>query len=203
MSSRLISCSTIDGNALLHTVTTAIHTLWRRSFTQRTLPPRRISRPRSCLASDSGNIFGISAKIGNIRNRHFTCHLRDASPTIMAVIAIRRLRRQRRPLRSDSEQQSFSRAQQLRADLNEVELTILRHMAYLGVLEVKRREMEMELMQTVCPALTLPPEIVSRIFVECLPGHRPSLSQTDATSKWGTYLTCCRCGHLLPGLRSR
>ncbi|KAJ7809824.1 hypothetical protein B0H14DRAFT_2865150 [Mycena olivaceomarginata] len=62
-----------------------------------------------------------------------------------------------------------SSPEQLRANLDQK--------AYLDELEETRRRLESELAQIVYPALTLPPEIVSRIFVECLPGHgrvRPS-----------------------------
>ncbi|KAJ7359389.1 hypothetical protein DFH08DRAFT_769322 [Mycena albidolilacea] len=70
-----------------------------------------------------------------------------------------------------------SSPEQLRANLDQVKTTILRQKAYLDELEETRRRLESELAQIVYPALTLPPEIVSRIFVECLPGHgrvRPS-----------------------------
>ncbi|KAF8145981.1 hypothetical protein K438DRAFT_1448547, partial [Mycena galopus ATCC 62051] len=67
--------------------------------------------------------------------------------------------------------------EQLRADLDQVRMTITRQKAYLDELEETRRRLESELAQIVYPVLSLPPEIVSRIFVECLPGHgrvRPS-----------------------------
>ncbi|KAJ7663134.1 hypothetical protein DFH06DRAFT_344885 [Mycena polygramma] len=65
----------------------------------------------------------------------------------------------------------------MRADLDEVASEIARHRAYLKALEGKQRELETELAQIVYPVLTLPPEIVTQIFVACLPSHgrvRPS-----------------------------
>ncbi|KAJ7633665.1 hypothetical protein DFH06DRAFT_1139997 [Mycena polygramma] len=57
----------------------------------------------------------------------------------------------------------------LRTELAEVNFAIFRHKAFLDGLEKKRRDLEAGLSQVVYPVLTLPPEILSAIFVECLP----------------------------------
>ncbi|KAJ6542936.1 hypothetical protein B0H19DRAFT_957879, partial [Mycena capillaripes] len=65
----------------------------------------------------------------------------------------------------------------IRLRIDEIRSTILRYETYLQALEEKQRELETALSTIVYPVLTLPPEIVSRIFVECLPSHgrvRPS-----------------------------
>ncbi|KAJ7619842.1 hypothetical protein DFH06DRAFT_1341925 [Mycena polygramma] len=63
----------------------------------------------------------------------------------------------------------------LRAGLEDVEQAILRHQqghqAVLDTLKQKRRELQTKLGEIRYPVLTLPPEIVSRIFVACLPDH--------------------------------
>ncbi|KAJ7193873.1 hypothetical protein GGX14DRAFT_701065 [Mycena pura] len=68
---------------------------------------------------------------------------------------------------------------QLRASLEEVQTAIRRQPepAILSELHRKRQELERRLGLIVYPVLTLPNEIVSRIFVDCLPDHgrvRPS-----------------------------
>ncbi|KAJ7663130.1 hypothetical protein DFH06DRAFT_1087941, partial [Mycena polygramma] len=66
---------------------------------------------------------------------------------------------------------------QLRSKLDEVTAEIVRHRAYMNVLEDKRRELEMQLARIVYPVLSIPPEILSQIFLACLPSHgrvRPS-----------------------------
>ncbi|KAJ7652517.1 hypothetical protein DFH06DRAFT_1206287 [Mycena polygramma] len=66
---------------------------------------------------------------------------------------------------------------QLRSKLDEVTAEIVRHRAYMNVLEDKRRELEMQLARIVYPVLSIPPEILSQIFFACLPSHgrvRPS-----------------------------
>ncbi|KAJ6527670.1 hypothetical protein B0H19DRAFT_887753, partial [Mycena capillaripes] len=70
-----------------------------------------------------------------------------------------------------------SSPEQLRANLDQVRTTIIRQKSYLDELEETQRRLKSELAEIGYPVLTLPPEIVSRIFVECLPGHgrvRPS-----------------------------
>ncbi|KAJ7220748.1 hypothetical protein GGX14DRAFT_339248, partial [Mycena pura] len=66
---------------------------------------------------------------------------------------------------------------QLRASLEEVQTAILRQQALLSKLHRRQQELKRRLGLIVYPVLTLPNEIVSRIFVDCLPGHgrvRPS-----------------------------
>ncbi|KAJ7663151.1 hypothetical protein DFH06DRAFT_1471177 [Mycena polygramma] len=66
---------------------------------------------------------------------------------------------------------------QLRSNLDEVTAEIVRHKAYMNALQDKRRELEMQLARIVYPVLSIPPEIVSKFFVACLPSHgrvRPS-----------------------------
>ncbi|KAJ7121599.1 hypothetical protein C8R44DRAFT_920076 [Mycena epipterygia] len=66
---------------------------------------------------------------------------------------------------------------QLRENCDEIKSAILRHKACIAALEERQRETEEELTLVLYPVLTLPNEIVSRIFVECLPNHgrvRPS-----------------------------
>ncbi|KAJ7429668.1 hypothetical protein B0H11DRAFT_2265158 [Mycena galericulata] len=77
----------------------------------------------------------------------------------------------------DSDGSDSSSPDQLRANLDQVRTRIIQQKACLDELEETRRRLESKLAQIVYPVLTLPPEIVSRIFVECLPGHgrvRPS-----------------------------
>ncbi|KAJ7121606.1 hypothetical protein C8R44DRAFT_876994 [Mycena epipterygia] len=68
--------------------------------------------------------------------------------------------------------------QELRANVEEIKSAILRHKACIDALEERQRETEKDLTAALAyPVLTLPNEIVSRIFVECLPSHgrvRPS-----------------------------
>ncbi|KAJ7205013.1 hypothetical protein GGX14DRAFT_306305, partial [Mycena pura] len=66
---------------------------------------------------------------------------------------------------------------QLRASLEEVETAIRRQQALLSELHRRQQELERRLALVVYPVLTLPNEIVSHIFVDCLPSHgrvRPS-----------------------------
>ncbi|KAJ7111378.1 hypothetical protein C8R44DRAFT_583899, partial [Mycena epipterygia] len=54
---------------------------------------------------------------------------------------------------------------------------ILRLRSSVEVLEAEQQELESDLAVVVYPVLTLPNEITSRIFVQCLPTHgrvRPS-----------------------------
>jgi hypothetical protein len=103
-------------------------------------------------------------------------------PTVMTSICERCSHRDYRSSFSFSQQgvsggSDSSSPEQLRANLDQVRTTIIRQKAYLDELEETRRRLESELAQIVYPVLTIPPEIVSRIFVECLPGHgrvRPS-----------------------------
>ncbi|KAJ7200849.1 hypothetical protein GGX14DRAFT_371966, partial [Mycena pura] len=64
---------------------------------------------------------------------------------------------------------------QLRASLEEVQTAILRaglrQQALLSELHRKQQELEQRLALVVYPVLTLPDEIISRIFVDCLPSH--------------------------------
>ncbi|KAJ6471744.1 hypothetical protein C8R47DRAFT_742515 [Mycena vitilis] len=65
----------------------------------------------------------------------------------------------------------------LRASLDAVNQAILQHTIYLSELEAQRRTLEFKLAQIVYPVRLLPPEIIARIFVDCLPDHgrvRPS-----------------------------
>ncbi|KAJ7620740.1 hypothetical protein DFH06DRAFT_1305973 [Mycena polygramma] len=85
----------------------------------------------------------------------------------------------------DSHAISSSAPPQLRAQLDKLNSTILRHKkrlaqlrfavlqqhAYLEALETQQRELRMALAHIVYPVLTLPPEIISRIFAACLPDH--------------------------------
>ncbi|KAJ6487102.1 hypothetical protein C8R47DRAFT_1320722 [Mycena vitilis] len=66
---------------------------------------------------------------------------------------------------------SSSSTPQLRADLQSVNSEILRHQTYISELKAKRGTLELELAEKVYPVLSLPPEITSRIFVQCLPAH--------------------------------
>ncbi|KAJ7435659.1 hypothetical protein B0H11DRAFT_1886824 [Mycena galericulata] len=76
--------------------------------------------------------------------------------------------------------------------LEGVRSTILEYQTSLAALEEKRHKLEMELAEVVYPVLTLPSEITSRIFVECLPAHgrvRPAphtapLSLTQTCRQW-------------------
>ncbi|KAJ6457146.1 hypothetical protein C8R47DRAFT_919272, partial [Mycena vitilis] len=66
---------------------------------------------------------------------------------------------------------------QLRADLETVNVEILRQQAILSELDARRQSLERDLAQIIYPVFELPPEIISRIFVQCLPTHgriRPS-----------------------------
>ncbi|KAJ6457115.1 hypothetical protein C8R47DRAFT_995901, partial [Mycena vitilis] len=66
---------------------------------------------------------------------------------------------------------------QLRADLEAVNVEILRHQTILSELDARRQTLKRDLDQIIYPVLALPPEIISRIFVLCLPIHgrvRPS-----------------------------
>ncbi|KAJ7142882.1 hypothetical protein C8R44DRAFT_761344 [Mycena epipterygia] len=81
---------------------------------------------------------------------------------------------------------------ELRVNLDEIKLAILRQKSSLAVLETQQRELEMKLSLVVYPVLTLPPEIISRVFVETLPSHgrvRPSahtppLTLAQLCSQW-------------------
>ncbi|KAJ7615617.1 hypothetical protein DFH06DRAFT_1108031 [Mycena polygramma] len=66
---------------------------------------------------------------------------------------------------------SSSSPSELRADLQSVNLEILRHQTYISELKAKRGTLEIKLAEIVYPVLSLPPEITARIFVECLPVH--------------------------------
>ncbi|KAJ6487126.1 hypothetical protein C8R47DRAFT_1127792 [Mycena vitilis] len=68
------------------------------------------------------------------------------------------------PLRSSS-------TPQLRANLQSVNLEILRHQTYISELTAKRDTLELKLAETMYPILSLPPELTARIFVQCLPAH--------------------------------
>ncbi|KAJ6516588.1 hypothetical protein C8R47DRAFT_960799 [Mycena vitilis] len=66
---------------------------------------------------------------------------------------------------------------QLRADSESVNLDILRHETYVSELRAKRATLELKLSQIHYPVLSIPTEIIARIFVESLPVHgrvRPS-----------------------------
>ncbi|KAJ7194410.1 hypothetical protein GGX14DRAFT_576354 [Mycena pura] len=71
-------------------------------------------------------------------------------------------------------------ATQLRASLEEISGAILQQEALLSELRSKQQEFERRLGLVVYPVLTLPNEIISRIFVYCLPSHgrvRPTLQE--------------------------
>ncbi|KAJ7605136.1 hypothetical protein DFH06DRAFT_1068016 [Mycena polygramma] len=55
--------------------------------------------------------------------------------------------------------------------LKELRLAVLRQQAYLETLEEQRNDLMMQLVHVVYPVLTLPSDIVSRIFVACLPDY--------------------------------
>ncbi|KAJ7656792.1 hypothetical protein DFH06DRAFT_1328337 [Mycena polygramma] len=66
---------------------------------------------------------------------------------------------------------------QLRAAFEAVNREILRQPTHLSELEAQRHILELKLGQIVYPVLSLPPEIITQIFIECLPPHgrvRPS-----------------------------
>ncbi|KAJ7656752.1 hypothetical protein DFH06DRAFT_1045407 [Mycena polygramma] len=72
---------------------------------------------------------------------------------------------------------SSSAPLQLRAALEAVNQAILGQRMYLSELEAQRRTLQLKLAQIVYPVHLLPPEIIARIFVDCLPVHgrvRPS-----------------------------
>ncbi|KAJ7622571.1 hypothetical protein DFH06DRAFT_1009508, partial [Mycena polygramma] len=72
---------------------------------------------------------------------------------------------------------SSSAPPQLRAALEAVNQAILRQQTYLSELETQRRTLKLKLAQIAYPVHLLPPEIIARIFVDCLPVHgrvRPS-----------------------------
>ncbi|KAJ7200827.1 hypothetical protein GGX14DRAFT_659559 [Mycena pura] len=60
---------------------------------------------------------------------------------------------------------------QLRASLEEVQAAILRQQALISELHRKQQELEQRLALVVYPVFTVPNEIISRIFVDCLPSH--------------------------------
>ncbi|KAJ6526327.1 hypothetical protein B0H19DRAFT_970621, partial [Mycena capillaripes] len=62
-------------------------------------------------------------------------------------------------------------AAELRANLAAIKAEIIRHKNELCILEKRERAVEERLAHVEYPVLALPPEITSRIFVECLPGH--------------------------------
>ncbi|KAJ7681064.1 hypothetical protein DFH06DRAFT_1032310 [Mycena polygramma] len=66
---------------------------------------------------------------------------------------------------------SSASSSQLRTQLEEVRLAILQQKEDLDTLEKKQQALEMELALVVYPVLTLPPEIIARIFAACLPDH--------------------------------
>ncbi|KAJ7757617.1 hypothetical protein B0H16DRAFT_1314456, partial [Mycena metata] len=57
----------------------------------------------------------------------------------------------------------------LRAQLAEVDASILRLKSRLRALEATRLPLQRQLDRVVFQVLSLPPEVVSNIFVECLP----------------------------------
>ncbi|KAJ6457026.1 hypothetical protein C8R47DRAFT_915790, partial [Mycena vitilis] len=64
--------------------------------------------------------------------------------------------------------------------MEEIRSAILRHKSFLEALEQKQIEVEIELSGAVYPILTIAPEIISRIFLACLPDHgrvRPSVNK--------------------------
>ncbi|KAJ7191458.1 hypothetical protein GGX14DRAFT_336708, partial [Mycena pura] len=77
---------------------------------------------------------------------------------------------------------------QLRTSLEEVQTAILRQQALLSKLHRKQQELERRLI--VCPVLTLPNELVSRI---CLPDHgRVCPSQSTAPLLLAQICRCWR-----------
>jgi hypothetical protein len=96
-------------------------------------------------------------------------------PTVMAFICGSCGHRDYRSSFSFSQQGVFTDSgrsdspspEQLRENLDQVRTTIIRQKAYLDELEETRGRLESELAQIVYPVLSLPPEIVSCIFVEC------------------------------------
>ncbi|KAJ7673128.1 hypothetical protein DFH06DRAFT_1319331 [Mycena polygramma] len=65
----------------------------------------------------------------------------------------------------------------LRAELESVNLEILRHQTYISELKAKQGTLELKLSRILYPVLSLPTNIIAHIFVECLPVHgrvRPS-----------------------------
>ncbi|KAJ7855416.1 hypothetical protein B0H13DRAFT_1641933, partial [Mycena leptocephala] len=74
-------------------------------------------------------------------------------------------------------------AADLRVNLAAIKAAILRHKNELSILEKREREVEEpqeRLAHVEYPVLTLPPEITSRIFLECLPGHGRVIPSPDA-----------------------
>ncbi|KAJ7739560.1 hypothetical protein B0H16DRAFT_1568414 [Mycena metata] len=74
---------------------------------------------------------------------------------------------------------AVSNPELLTASLEEIKSAISQHKACLTALETREREIAQRLTRglTVYPVLALPNEIVSRIFIQCLPSHgrvRPS-----------------------------
>ncbi|KAJ6571008.1 hypothetical protein DFH09DRAFT_889879, partial [Mycena vulgaris] len=61
--------------------------------------------------------------------------------------------------------------QEQRATLAELKSQITRCKTYTDALENQQRKVESALSRLVHPVLTLPTEITSRIFVQCLPPH--------------------------------
>ncbi|KAJ7804753.1 hypothetical protein B0H14DRAFT_3773574 [Mycena olivaceomarginata] len=64
-----------------------------------------------------------------------------------------------------------------RARLAEIQSEIQRHKLCIEALELEERELDSNLKLIIYPVLTLPSEIVSQIFLQCLPAHnriRPS-----------------------------
>ncbi|KAJ7226215.1 hypothetical protein C8J57DRAFT_1586069 [Mycena rebaudengoi] len=62
-------------------------------------------------------------------------------------------------------------AAELRANLAAIKAEIIQHKNELCILEKREREVEERLAHVEYPVLALPPEITSRIFVECLQSH--------------------------------
>ncbi|KAJ6516713.1 hypothetical protein C8R47DRAFT_1268230 [Mycena vitilis] len=55
--------------------------------------------------------------------------------------------------------------------LDEHKSTVLRQQKYLEALERQQRELRIKLAQIIYPVIPLPTEIISRIFLACLPNH--------------------------------
>ncbi|KAJ7633669.1 hypothetical protein DFH06DRAFT_1303404 [Mycena polygramma] len=79
---------------------------------------------------------------------------------------------------------------QLRTELEEVNLAILRQKAFLDALEKRRRDLETGLSKVVYPVLTLPPEILSGIFVECVPTQEPRARPSPVTPPLSLAQVC-------------
>ncbi|KAJ7652514.1 hypothetical protein DFH06DRAFT_1419047 [Mycena polygramma] len=89
----------------------------------------------------------------------------------------------------------------LRSDLDEVASEIERHKAYLMALEERQHGLETELARIVYPVLdNIPPEIMAKIFIACLPSHRrvrpsavaPPLTLAQICRYWREIALSCR-----------